>query len=76
MPGLEKEDISIDIDGRLLSIEGHRKSENKERRYSESIRISDGIAQDSIKAEYKNGVLSLNIPKKKIEKKTKKITVK
>ena len=77
MPGFEKENISVDIENGYLTISGERRSETEdknkkdgyvrcERSYgmcSRSFDISD-VKEDQIKAEYKNGVLKLTMPKK------------
>ena len=78
LPGFEKEDIKLDINGSYLVISAeHEKSEEKkdenekyirrERRfgsYKRSFDISDVDAED-ISAEYKNGILIIDLPKKK-----------
>ena len=76
MPGLDKEDIDISVQDGYLYINGHKKLENRERNYSETISLSDVVCEKDIKAEYKSGVLSLKIPKKQAEiPKVKKIVV-
>lgn len=74
LPGFNKEDIDIDIDGNRLTISAkhsEKKEENKdnyirrERRFGSFVRSFDvsNIKTDEIKAEYKNGVLTLELPK-------------
>lgn len=77
LPGMKKEDISVDIDGDCLTIKAERKSESQEaddkknfvRReryfgsYSRSFDIS-GVDADAIGAQYTDGVLKLTLPKK------------
>ena len=63
MPGLEKEDIQINVIDKCLYIKGEKEEGNKKRSYSETIRLGDSIVEEDINAEYKNGVLSLHIPK-------------
>ena len=87
LPGFKKEDIYIDLDGNYLTIQASHTNETsntvdkvirKERQYSSfsrSFNVS-GIKTDSIKAEYNNGILELELPKIPEEKpKTKKIEV-
>lgn len=74
LPGVKKEEISLDIhDGQLrISIEREEKVDeekknyiHKERRYcsmSRSVYLGDASA-DSIKAKLDNGVLTITIPK-------------
>ena len=74
LPGFEKSDIHIDIDGDRLMIKAeHDLNEEKkdgdyvrrERRYGSFMRSFDisNIDADKITAEYKNGVLELDLPK-------------
>lgn len=76
LPGFQKEDIHLDLDGDTLTIRAERHSnvEKKERNkvvrversygsYSRSFDIS-GIDTEGIKARYDNGVLQLTLPKK------------
>ena len=77
LPGFSKEDIRIDLDKDRLTISAERKSETedsdekknfvrRERYYGSYSRSFDvtGIDTESIKAEYKDGVLNLTLPKK------------
>ncbi|MPN59108.1 18 kDa heat shock protein [bioreactor metagenome] len=77
LPGFDKKDIKIDIDGGYLTInaERHSKSEEKddknnyircERSYGSFSRSFDvsAINTDAIAASYDNGVLKLTMPKK------------
>ncbi len=75
LPGFDKGDININVDGNRLTITAeHSESEEeskdnyirKERRYGSFTRSFDvsNIETEKIKADYKNGVLTLNLPKK------------
>lgn len=79
LPGFEKEDIKIDISGDYITISAEHKSEEtqeenckyirRERSYGSfkrSFGISDVNAEE-ISAEYKNGILTIDLPKKKPE---------
>lgn len=89
LPGFDKEDINIDVNDSMLTISATHKEEKdekdkdgnyirRERRigsFSRSFSV-DGIDVDSIRADYKNGVLSLALPKAKVvEPEPKKITI-
>lgn len=77
LPGFEKNDIAVGIEGDVLTIkaERHSESENSEKKddfiriersygsYERSFDVS-GIDTDGISAKYENGVLILNMPKK------------
>lgn len=77
LPGYNKEDISLSLDGDMLTISAERKTESEEkdsenrvirseRRYGSCSRRFDisGINTDAIAAKYENGILSLTLPKK------------
>lgn len=75
LPGVEKDQISIDVSGRVLTLKGQRSSDNevtgenyymRERsygRFERSFTLPVETDSEQIKAEYKDGVLKLNIPK-------------
>lgn len=81
LPGFEREDIKIDLTGDTLTVSAERKDEREEKgsgdkylrreryygSYSRAFDVS-GIDTDAIDATYKNGVLTLELPKKKEEK--------
>lgn len=75
LPGFDKNDIHLDLNGDTLTVTAERKSEHQdntekyvrcERSYGQYIRRFDVSAVDteSIKAKYDNGVLTLTMPKK------------
>ena len=77
LPGFKKEDIQLDLDNDTLTITAEHSSDKKEedkkrnfvkreRYYGAFTRSFDvsGIDVDRIEAEYNNGVLTLNLPKK------------
>ena len=78
LPGFEKEDIHVDLEGDMLTISAERKEENEENRdgyvrrerrfgsYRRSFDVSE-IDQDAIAGDYTNGVLTLHLPKKEAE---------
>ncbi|KAK6935189.1 Alpha crystallin/Hsp20 domain [Dillenia turbinata] len=72
MPGLGKENVKVSVeqDALIIKGEGERESEEEEsvRRYSSRIQIPPNLYKlDSIKAEMKNGVLKVVVPKAKEE---------
>lgn len=76
LPGFEKKDITLDIQGDTLTVraERHSKVEEKDKKdkvirmersygsYTRSFDIS-GVDSDKIKAKYDNGVLKITLPK-------------
>jgi HSP20 family molecular chaperone IbpA len=77
LPGFNKEDITIDLKNDLLTISATHSENNdekdkegkyirRERRsssYQRSFRV-EGLKPEDIIAQYRNGVLTVNIPKK------------
>lgn len=89
MPGVNKKDITLNVTENYLEVKAEKKKESrlkkkgffKEERsfrsYHQVILLPAVVKAEDAKAEYKNGVLEVRIPKKKGEKKeVKKITVK
>jgi HSP20 family protein len=86
LPDVDSKDLDIRVENNILSIRGERKFEKKvnednylrvERAYgsfSRSFSLANTVNPDGIKADYQNGVLTLNIPKRE-EAKPKQIKV-
>lgn len=76
LPGLSKEDIDISVQGNTLFIKGEKKHEKEiedagylrsERFYGHferAIPLGEDINSEKVDAEYKNGVLTVNIAKR------------
>ena len=81
VPGFTKEDFSLEVDKGVLMVSGEHKEEKKEegenftRRefrsgsFSRSFNLPEGINEDAIDANYKDGILKITIPKAKAEEK-------
>ncbi|MBI9062526.1 MAG: Hsp20 family protein [Marinilabiliaceae bacterium] len=69
VPELRKKDLTVHIEGDNLVIEGYRKEKNKHRYYEtsfvERFQIMEDMDVDHIRAKYKNGMLSVRVPRKK-----------
>jgi HSP20 family protein len=75
LPGLKKEDIDVSLEDGVLTISGERKSEEKvegkearrsERFYGQfrrGITLSSEVKADQVTATYKDGVLTVTLPK-------------
>jgi len=86
LPGVDKKDIHIDVKDGILTLRGERSYENevKEEKYHckertfgnfhRSFILPEGLDHDKIDADYKDGVLKIEIPKPE-EKKPKKVAV-
>lgn len=88
IPGMQKDDISVDFSGDIITISGEKKSEEcRERKdfyrlersygsFSRKLRLPVEIDLDNTKAQFANGVLEIRMPKSESEKKkARKITV-
>jgi HSP20 family protein len=74
LPGVKREDITVGVDGGMLTLTGQRKEEReiKEARYyaaerfagsfTRSFALPDGVDAKDITAEYKDGVLEIRVP--------------
>ena len=86
LPGIDKEGIEIDVKDRVLTLKGERSSESevkddnyyrRERsfgKFERAFTLPADVDPDKIKADYKDGVLKIDIPKPE-EKKPRQITI-
>lgn len=88
IPGVDPDDIDIEIDGNVLTIKGERKQEVETKdedtqlhkiehsygSYYRSFTLPDNINTDEISADNKNGILFIDIPKHK-DSKTRRIKI-
>ena len=86
LPGFDKENINLSLNNGYLNIHAKVDKENKnneEEKYvrqerfhgecSRSFYIGEDIKENEIKADFKNGILKVEIPKKEIEDKSNEI---
>ena len=86
LPGFEKQNINISLDKGYLNIsakvdkkderEEHEKYVHRERFHGECSRsfyVGEDICEEDIKAEFKNGILKIEVPKKESNKETNEI---
>ena len=89
IPGMKKEEISIDFAGDVVTISGEKKTEEKTERkdyyrversfgsFSRKLHLPVEIQVDKATASFKDGVLEIRMPKSEAaKKKTRKIAVK
>ena len=77
IPGFEREDINLTLNNGYLTIEAKRgetaeNGKNYLRRersisYARSYYVGDAVSEEDIKAKYKSGTLTINVPKKQKE---------
>ena len=88
LPGMDKKDIKISVEGDVLSIKGETKKDEEvnekdyyccERAYGSfyrSVSLPVAVEKDKIKASYKNGILTIDLPKtKEAQEKKKEIEI-
>ena len=75
IPDVKKEDVKVTVEDGVLTIQGERKHEKEEkgkkfhrieRSYGSFVRtfsLPDVIEEEKVKAEFKDGVLNLHLPK-------------
>ena len=89
LAGVGEEDLDLTITENMMTVKGEKKSEREEKekdyhltersygRFERSFRLPDEVNADKAKAEFKNGVLKVTLPKRPAaKKKTRKIDVK
>jgi len=89
LPGMDASNVEVKFADGVLTIKGEKKEEKEEKKkdyymserrfgsFQRSFRLPDGIDADKIAASFKNGVLSVTLPKSvEAQKSEKKITVK
>jgi len=87
LPGMQKEDVTIDVHNNILTVSGETKVASdrdeegytlRERRYgkfSRSMSLPQGVKNEDIKANMVNGVLNVTFPRSMPEAAPAKITI-
>jgi HSP20 family protein len=80
IPGIDKKDLKIDINEEVLTISSEAKSESEESNdgysrkefsysaFSRSFYIPENVNREKIEANYKDGVLTVSLPKQEEDK--------
>ncbi len=75
VPGIDKKDLNIDINEDILTVSSESKHESEENRegykrkefsyssFCRSFQIPDNVNSDKIEANYKDGILTVTLPK-------------
>ena len=84
LPGVDEKNVEVKVSGDALTIKGEREEHKEEKKkdfyiserqfgaFERSFRIPDNVETDKIKAHFKNGVLTISLPKKPGSQKTEK----
>lgn len=84
LPGVDPEqDLSVELSGRTLTISGERRSRNDAEglreirygRFSRTVTLPAEVAEESISADYTDGVLSVRVSGVYAEEKPRKISI-
>lgn len=80
LPGIEAKDVSLSVENNVLTFKGERRAEKEikkenyhrmERAYgnfSRSFTLPAYIDTEKVKADFKNGLLTITLPKKEVAK--------
>jgi HSP20 family protein len=75
LPGLDENDVAIEVDGDVLTVSGERKAEHEERgegfhriersygAFHRSLTLPEGVDPETVSAAFDKGVLEVRIPK-------------
>lgn len=73
LPGVDRDDVKVHIDNGILTIKGEKKTETKDEKrhrvecmygsFVRSFTLPQDVDVEQVEAAYKNGILSLTIPK-------------
>ncbi len=87
LPGVKPKEIDIQVSGNLLTISGEKKEEKEEKgktfhrverhsgSFSRTMTLPCAVNEDEVAAEYRDGVLTITLPKCE-QAKSRKITIK
>jgi HSP20 family protein len=86
LPGLSEEDVSIEVEDRVLTLSGERKAEHESAKegyhrverafgaFARSLTLPEGVNAEAVEAHFDRGVLEIRIPKPE-QRKPRKITI-
>lgn len=75
LPGLSKKDIELSVENNVLTLSGERRFENEENRdnyhrvergygkFTRSFTLSGTVDREKVQAKFKDGVLTIHLPK-------------
>jgi len=75
LPGVLKEDVNVNFQDNVLSISGEKKIEDKDEsknyhrferssgKFNRSLKVNTSVVAEKIKADYKDGILTITLPK-------------
>ncbi len=88
LPGIQKDDVEVTVTADLVTISGEKRKEEEVKKkdyyrrecssgsFAQSFRLPVGVVTDRAKAKFKDGILSIEIPKtEQAKKKVKQVKV-
>lgn len=88
LPGLNKDDVKVEVDDGVLTISGERREEREENRgdfyrsersygqFYRAVPLPEGVSSEQCEAKFKDGVLEVTLPApKQLERKAKQIQI-
>lgn len=75
LPGVNRDDVKVQVNDGVLTLQGERKSEKEEKgkkvhrverfygNFMRSFTLPDNVDEENINADYKDGILTLKLPK-------------
>jgi HSP20 family protein len=89
LPGMDESNIDVNVSGDILKVKREKRDEKEEKKkgcylserrygsFQRSFGVPDGVDTDKAEANYKNGVLTVTLPKRpEAQKSEKKIAIK
>ena len=75
VPGMKKDDFTIELNDKILLVSSDNSNDNQNEKtrlnefnyssFQRSFRVPESVELDKIKANYKNGILKIKLPKRK-----------
>jgi len=87
LPGLDENDVKIEVEDGVLTVSGERKAEHEEKRegyyrverafgsFGRALTLPDGVDPEAVSANFDKGVLAIRIPKPE-DRKPRKVAIK
>lgn len=82
VPGIPKEDLEVNVDGRTLTVSGRRDFEREEKteeyfyrereagRFVRTVQLPGSVDQSKVAATYQDGIMTIRLPKTEPSSKT------